>query len=183
MPGIDPPPETVPLPSLLLLSLLPCLVASWRAEVPGTSRRSSFCRCFVWLSEILHCERKLRLAPIWLCLDCEGVAYGWARSHSCIYCGKSRVVGTDATYRPDENPTDYRLLFLHPKQWAQVEATAILVHQTPRELLSEREQAPIILIRDEPVQNGKLILLPKPPPDGKAGPGPAEGNTDKNRSS
>ena len=123
------------------------------------------------------------MAPIWLCLDCEGVAYGWARSHSCIYCGKSRVVGTDDAYRPDENPADYRLLLFHPREWAQVEAAAIRADQTPQELLSECEQAPIILIRDEPVQGGKLILLPKLPTDGKAGPEPAEGNTDRNRES
>ena len=121
------------------------------------------------------------MAPIWLCLDCEGVAYGWARTGSCIYCGESRVVGTDDGYRPDENPTDYRLLFLHPRQWAKVEAAATLAHKTPREFLSKREEASVIFICDEPVQNGKLILLPKLPTDGKAGPEPAEGNTDKNR--
>lgn len=149
--------------------------------VPGTLPRSPFCRCFVWLSEILHCERRLRLAPIWLCLDCEGVAYGWARAQSCIYCGEHRVIGTDDVYSPDENPTRYRLLFFHPRQWAQVEAAATRAHQTPRELLSEREAAPVILICDEPVQDGKLVLFPKPSTDGKAGPGPVEGNTDKNR--
>ncbi len=102
------------------------------------------------------------MPPIQLCLDCEGVAYGWARGHHCIYCGGARVVATDDVYRPDENPTDYRLVFLSPKHWAQLEVAAILAHRTPGELLSEREHAPIILIRAEPVQDGKLVLLQKP---------------------
>lgn len=107
------------------------------------------------------------MPPIWLCLDCEGVAYGWAKGHPCIYCGGPHLVGTDEVYRPEVNLTGYRLVFLHPRQWAQVEVAAILAHQSTRELLSKREQAPIILIRDEPVQDGKLVLLRKPLTDTK----------------
>ena len=99
------------------------------------------------------------MPPIWLCLDCEGVAYGWARGYPCIYCGSSRLVGTDVVYYPDENPTDYRLVFLPPKQWAQLEAEALLADKTCSELLSEREQAPVVLICDERVQGGKLVLF------------------------
>ena len=99
------------------------------------------------------------MPPMWFCLDCEGVAYGWAPGGDCIYCGGPNVVGTDeATYKR-EPPTDSRLLFIPPRQWAELEAEAILADKSIRDLLAEREGAPVVRIRDEPVQHGKLVLL------------------------
>lgn len=99
------------------------------------------------------------MPPIWFCLDCERVAYGWAPGGSCIYCDGPNVVGTEGATYKGEPPTDYRLVFLPRSQWTQLEAEAILKDTSVRELLVEREGAPVERIRDEPVQHGKLVLL------------------------
>ncbi len=99
------------------------------------------------------------MPPIWFCLECERVAYGWAMSESCIYCESPRVRATDEVYFREPRPTDYRLLFVPPKQWAELEAESARADKSPRELIAERENAPVERIRDEPVQHGKLILL------------------------
>lgn len=99
------------------------------------------------------------MPPIWFCLDCEGVAYGWAPGGDCIYCDGPNVVGTDeATYK-GEPPTDLRLVFVPPWRWAELEAEAALADRSIRDLLAELEGAPVVRIRDEPVQHGKLVLL------------------------
>ncbi len=99
------------------------------------------------------------MPPMWFCLDCEGVAYGWAPGGDCIYCGGPNVVGTDGATYKREPPTDSRLLFIPPRRWTELEAEAILADKSIRDLLAEREGAPVVRIRDEPVQHGKLVLL------------------------
>lgn len=98
------------------------------------------------------------MSPIWLCIECEGVAYGWARG-PCIHCGSPRVVATEAIADANENAPDYRLVLLTNKKWAQLEAEAILAGQSPHELIAERERMEVVLTRNEPVRHGQLILL------------------------
>lgn len=99
------------------------------------------------------------MPPIWFCLDCKGIAYGWASGRPCIYCGSSHVVTTYPTSDSEESVPDYHLLSLSKRQWLELEAEAILAGKSPHEQLAEREQAEVILIRDEPVEHGKLTLL------------------------
>ena len=98
------------------------------------------------------------MPPVWLCPDCEGVAYGWARG-PCIHCGSERIVSTDPAGVLDDRPTEFRLLFFPEKKWAQLEAEAIIAGKSPRELVAQREKAEVVLIRDEPVDRGHLVLL------------------------
>ena len=98
------------------------------------------------------------MPPIWLCPDCEGVAYGWARG-PCIHCGSARPVSTDPAGCLDDRPTEYRLLFFSEKAWAQLEAESIVAGKSARELIAEREQAVVVLVRHEPVDHGELVLL------------------------
>lgn len=99
------------------------------------------------------------MPPIWLCVECEGVAYGWARGGPCIYCGDPRVVATDGISEPSRAAPDYRLLCFTDRQWAQLEAESILAGQSPRDRIAEREGMEVVLIREEPVQHGQLVLL------------------------
>lgn len=98
------------------------------------------------------------MPPIWLCPDCRNVAYGWARG-PCIHCGSRRVVSTDPSVQLDENSLIHQLLYLSDKEWAQLEAEAVLAGLSTRALLAEREQREVVLIRDEPVRHGRLVLL------------------------
>lgn len=99
------------------------------------------------------------MPPIWFCLDCERVAYGWAPGGDCIYCGGPNVVGTDeATYKR-EPPTNSRLLFIPPRQWSELKGKALRANKSISDLLAEQEGAAVDRIRDEPVQHGKLVLL------------------------
>lgn len=98
------------------------------------------------------------MPPIWLCPDCEGVAYGWARG-PCIHCGSDRFVSTDPGAFREKSPSEFQLLFFTQKAWAQLEAEAIVSGKSARELVAEREEAEVVLIRDEPVDRGQLVLL------------------------
>lgn len=102
------------------------------------------------------------MPPIWLCPDCEGVAYGWARG-PCIYCGSTRLVSTDPAGCLDDRPTEFRLLFFTEKAWARIEVESIVAGKSTIELIAEREQAAVVLMRHEPVDHGQLVLLrPRP---------------------
>ncbi len=56
-------------------------------------------------------------------------------------------------------PSQYRVLFFTAKEWVQLEAEAILTGQSPREFLAAREDDEIVLVREEPVGHGQLVLL------------------------
>jgi hypothetical protein len=105
------------------------------------------------------------MPPIWFCLDCEGIAYGWARG-ACIHCGSPRVVATDCLAESEGSAPKYRLLFLSNREWTHLEAVAILAGRSPRDLLAEREQMEVVLIREEAGGHGCLVLL-KTAPNGE----------------
>jgi hypothetical protein len=107
------------------------------------------------------------MPPIWLCPDCEGVAYGWARG-PCIYCGSDRFVSTDPSGILDERPSEFRLIFFTEKAWAQLEAEAIIAGKSPPALVAEREGAEVVLSRKEPVDHGQLVLLKAEPEKSQA---------------
>lgn len=96
--------------------------------------------------------------PIWLCTECEGVAYGWARG-PCIHCGSPRIVGTDVIRTPNEFAPHYRLVHFTAKQWAQFAAEVVVAGRPPQEMVAEREGVEVVLMREEPVANGQLFLL------------------------
>lgn len=102
------------------------------------------------------------MPPIWFCLDCEGVAYGWAQG-PCIHCGSSRLVSTRPIPPSTEHTSDYRLLLFTSKARARLEAEAILAGLTPSDLLTEQEEGEIVLIREEPVGDGLLVLVKTDP--------------------
>ncbi len=107
------------------------------------------------------------MPPVWLCPDCEGVAYGWARG-PCIYCGSDRFVSTDPASVMDDRPQEFRLLHFTYTAWAQLEAEAIVAGKSPRELIAEREAAEVVLIRDEPSDKGQLVLLRADPENSRS---------------
>ncbi len=98
------------------------------------------------------------MPPIKFCLDCEGIAYGWARG-ACIHCGSPRVVATGCAASSKEQPSNYRLLFFSNREWTRLEAVATLAGRSLDELLAEREGMEVVLIREESVGHGRLVLL------------------------
>lgn len=107
------------------------------------------------------------MPAVWFCLDCEGVAYGWAQG-PCIYCGSSQVISTHPNeHPPSESMSNYRLILIRDREWAQLEAEAIISGRSSRELLAEREQMEVVLIRDEPVEHGQLVLFKTSPKNTK----------------
>lgn len=98
------------------------------------------------------------MPPVWLCPDCKGVAYGWARG-PCIHCGSERIVCSEPGGVLGYGPSEFRLLSFTEKAWAQIEAEAILAGKSTRELMAEREGAEVVLMREEPVDHGQLVLF------------------------
>jgi hypothetical protein len=108
------------------------------------------------------------MAPKWLCLECEGIAYGWAHG-PCPYCDSPQLVGTEEAYHLEDPPTDYRLIFYPQKQWRTIEAEATLAAKSPRELLVQHERAPVVRILNEPLNDGRLVLFERQPSNHDAG--------------
>ena len=95
------------------------------------------------------------MVPIWICLDCENISFGWAQG-DCIYCGSSRVIGTDNNAG---GLPGYRLLYLAPREWRALTEEAQQKKVTPRGLIAAREQAQPLLIRQLANNQGHLVLL------------------------
>lgn len=99
--------------------------------------------------------------PIWLCLDCNRVSYGWSKGIPCSYCGSSHVASTIAAGAPSERtdsaPAHY-LVYLNARQWKELNVEADRAGQSVRTLLATREHADVFSICDEPTSDGKLVV-------------------------
>lgn len=98
------------------------------------------------------------MAPVWLCLKCEGLAYGWSEG-PCIHCGSPHVIGTEESQWQTDITARYDLLLIPAKAWEKLLAEAGAADRSPAELLAEREDAVVVSVRIDPVSNGRLVLL------------------------
>jgi hypothetical protein len=69
------------------------------------------------------------------------------------------VVATGCAASSKREPSNYRLLFFSNREWSRLEAVATLAGRSLDELLAEREGMEVVLIREESVGHGRLVLL------------------------
>lgn len=98
------------------------------------------------------------MPPIWACIDCRGIAYGWARC-ACIYCGSERVVGSHTEHACDGGPTDFRLVLVPAREWAAVKNEAHAPADDPVDVIARRFDMQVVWSCPDPSGHGHLILL------------------------
>jgi hypothetical protein len=98
------------------------------------------------------------LAPIWLYLNCDGLARGWAAG-PCIRRGSPHVIGTAKAKWQTDLTAKYNPLFVPAKAWEQLQAEAATAKRKPTERIAEREEAIVVSVREDPVSSGRLVLL------------------------
>ena len=111
------------------------------------------------MKELAQCSAQ----GLWLCLECNGVAYGWAHGAPCIYCDSADVVGTDAAYSTPGGEKHYRLVYYTQSRWTELASSARKRHQSVKQLLAAGSHSDVILTRSEEVSEGKLVLLRRHP--------------------